>query len=500
MNWLLLVVVALPLLGSGLLLAIPDRPMLARPLGISVASVDLILVLTLLAAKPWQTATAALSLNIPWVPSLAIQLRWQLDGLSLPLLLLTAALGLVGHILLPTNPGIREHPAPRNLVAALLAVQAGATAAFLAADLIVFFIAFEMVLIPMWAIIRWWGAPHAAEPAARRFIVFTALGSGLLLAGMLTLSSAAQSTDIGYLAQLHGSTVSRETQILAAGLMLAGLAMKIPLWPVHTWLPLAHSAAPTVGSILLAGVLLKLGSYGVVRLVVSLVPQGFGFWAPGLAALAIIAIFWGAYRCLTLRDLKLIVAYSSISHMGFITLGIASGTAVGLQGALFGNVAHGLITTLLFVVAGGLKDRKLGTFEALAGLRERAPRLGGLLAFGTFAGLGLPGLAGFWGEFMVIYGTWQGRPEGRLGWQVAALLALLATALTAGYGIRLLRHCWHGESDGTVPVHDARRSEWVVGVALVGLIAALGLWPGLLLSITELSVKRLTMLLGTGVI
>ncbi len=501
MNWLLPALVALPLLVAGGLLVIADRPTLARPVGILTASVELILALLLLAARPWETATAALSLAIPWVPSLGIFLRWQLDGLSYPLLLLTAVLGLIVQLLLPTNPGIREHPAPRNLVAALLVVQSGASAVFLAADLILFFIAFELILIPMWAIIRWWGNPDKSGSAASRFIVFTAIGSGLMLAGMLTLSAAAESTDIIYLAQLHGSGLSRETQILAAGLILAGLAVKIPLWPLHTWLPLAHSAAPTVGSILLAGVLLKLGSYGLVRLVLSLVPQGFGFWAPLLAGLAVTAIFWGGFRCLGLRDLKLIIAYSSVSHMGFVTLGMASGTVIGLQGALFGNVAHGLITALLFVVAGGLKDRQLGDFRSLSGLRERAPRLGGLLAFGCFASLGLPGLVGFWGEFMVIYGAWQGRPQARLGWQLAAIMALLGTAVAAGYCIRVLRHCWHGDRDPkAVLVQDARASEWGIGLALVAAILILGLWPGLLLSLTQLASERLTLILSTGVI
>jgi NADH:ubiquinone oxidoreductase subunit 4 (subunit M) len=210
--------------------------------------------------------------------------------------------------------------------------------------------------------------------------------------------------------------------------------------------------------VLLAGVLLKMGSYGMVRFVVPVVPEGFARVAPVLGALGVVGIFWAGLACLVERDFKRLVAFSSVAHMGFVALGIASGTPQGLQGALFANVAHGVITSLLFVVAGGLKERygdadlRALLLGAGGGLRDRSPRFGGMLAVGCIAGLGLPGLAGFWGEFLAVYGAWQADPVAtgapRAFWRALAALAVVGTVLAAAYLLRVLRLLWHGEVEG----------------------------------------------------
>ncbi len=481
------------------LLALPCPAALARPLGLLTSGLGLVLAGLTLLARPWQTPAAVLSSDLPWIPSLGVSFHWQLDSLSAPLVLLTAVLSFLAQLLIPGAP--RTGRRDRSLVAALLVVQSGALAAFLAADLILFFLAFEMVLIPMWLIIRYWGAPEQRIAAATRFVLYTAFGSVCLLAGILMLGTAAGTTDLGQLTAQHGQNLDYPTQVLAAALLLLGLAVKVPVWPLHTWLPAAHTAAPTVGSVLLAGVLLKLGSYGMVRLVLPIVPMGFARVAPYLAALAVISIIWGGLLCLRQQDLKSLVAYSSIAHLGFVTLGIASGTAVGLQGALFANIAHGILSALLFVVAGALKDRGLSTFAELSGLRQRAPRLGGLLAFAAIASLGLPGLAGFWGEFLVLFGAWQGRPGSGWRWQVAAGIALLGTALAAGYLLRMLRHCWHGSvPEQAAEVPPLQRREWAAALVLVVGTLVLGLVPALLLRITEPGVHFLLLSLGGAAI
>ncbi len=298
--------------------------------------------------------------------------------------------------------------------------------------------------------------------------------------------------------------------VTAAALMVVGLMVKVPVWPLHTWLPPAHTVAPTAGSVLLAGVLLKLGTYGLVRLVVPVVPQGFSPVAPYLAGFGVVGILWGGLACLVERDLKRLVAYSSVAHMGFVAVGIASGSPQGLQGALFANVAHGLVTGLLFLVAGALKERSGGSGLAAIGpaLRERRPRLGWLLAFGCVAGLGLPGLAGFWGELLAAYGAWSPAPDRPLGlMRVVAVLTVAGTALAAAYLLRVLYRIWHGDAvevqrargaddldSGGLRV-DATPVELLVTTPLVVATTALGVLPWLLLDVTEPAVRQV---LGLG--
>ena len=491
MSALLGLVVGLPLAAAVLLLVVgrrlPDR--LAAVAATVVAAVTLELAAwAVWEARPWERSEPGLELDVPWVPALGVSLHLGLDGVSAPLLLLTALLGL-----LVTAYTVVVVPPPGrvpSLLACLLAVEGGAAATFLALDVVVFFIAFETVLVPMWFLVAVWGDdrdPGARRDAAYRFVLYTALGSALMLLGILLVALRAGTTDLVALAALGGQRLDAGTQVAAAVLLLAGLAVKVPAWPVHTWLPPAHTIAPTVGSVLLAGVLLKMGTYGMVRVAVPVVPDGVARLAPALAAVGVVGILWGGLACLVERDLKRLVAFSSVAHMGFVLVGIASGTPQGLQGALFANVAHGVVASLLFLVVGGIKDRHHSADLAAigAGLRDRAPRLGWLLALGAVAGFGLPGLAAFWGELLAVWGAWDAGHVLGAGGRWVAVLAAAGAALAAAYLLRVLRLVWHGPGEAGPAVPDATPVELAVTAPLVVTLIVLGLLPWLLLSVTE---------------
>jgi NADH-quinone oxidoreductase subunit M len=430
-----------------------------------------------------------------WLPSLGVRWQFSVDGISAPLLILTAALGIAVVV------QARSHPphggSSTTFYGCLLLVEFGALATFLSRDAVVFFVSFEVVLIPMWVLISRYGDSHdlpARADASGRFVLYTVLGSTLMLVGILALVHSAGTANLDELAKLRGAGMDRSTQMVIAALLLVGLGIKVPLWPFHTWLPPAHTIAPTAGSVLLAAILLKMGTYGIVRLVIAPLPIGFGALAPVFATAGVIGILWGGLACLVENDLKRLIAYSSVAHMGFVVLGLSSGTTVGLQAALFANIAHGVVSALLFFLVGGLKERwgSADLATARAALREVSPRLGLALIVGFAATLGLPGLVGFWGEFLAMYSSWSpaaDRPEGFM--RVLAVLAVTGTALAAGYSLRVLRLIWSG--DRTTPAHaDARGAEWSVLAALVAGVLVLGVAPGIVLNTTIRDVAVIT--------
>jgi len=353
-------------------------------LGASV--VTLVLVLLVAWLRP--------DVNSRWVPALGLRWHFAVDGITIPLILLTAALtvGVVLHSRgREPGGGVEGGGSASTYYACLLLIEFAALATFLTRDAIAFFIAFELVLIPMWILISRFGDEHVSDAvradASNRFVFFTVLGSTLMLLGILVLVTTSGTSDLTVLAARHGAGTTQSTQVLVAALLVTGLGIKVPLWPAHTWLPPAHTVAPTAGSVLLAAVLLKMGTYGIIRVALPTVPQGFATVSPYLAACGAVGIIWGGLACLVERDLKRLVAYSSVAHMGFVALGLASGTQTGLQAALFANIAHGLVSALLFVVVGGLKERwgsaDLGV--ARTALRETSPRMGCALVIGAGA-------------------------------------------------------------------------------------------------------------------
>ncbi len=371
MNAVLAALILLPLLGSALTLApglFGREPEAAgrRALwfGAVVTGLDLVLAIVLgVGFDRGHSARMQAVTDIAWIPAIGVRLHLGVDGISLPLLLLTALLTFLCAVYslrrLPDGPGT---PSPRAYTGLLLLLETGMLGTFAVLDLILFFLAFEVVLIPMYFLIARWGGANRG-PAATRFILYTLLGSAIMLLGLLLLGLKSGTFDMTVLAHRHGVGLSHSTQVLVVLAIGLGLAVKAPMWPFHSWLPDAHTAAPTTGSVLLAGVLLKMGTYGFVRVLLPSTPEGMVTLAPYLAAFAVVGILYGSLACLALvrpgagGDLKRLIAYSSVGHMGFVLLGIATLTATGVNGALFANVAHGLVTGLLFFLVGAVKDR-----------------------------------------------------------------------------------------------------------------------------------------------
>ncbi|MFF2650886.1 NuoM family protein [Streptomyces sp. NPDC058045] len=520
MQYLLVFTVLAPLLGAaaallpappGLRGRDPDQAVLRH--GVTVTGVVLAAVILLaLGFDHDRPATMQASTDLSWIAALDIRIHLGIDGISLPLLVLTALLtflcALYSYFKLP------EGPSPKAFVALLLLLECGTLASFAVLDLVLFFLAFETVLIPMYFLIANWGGA-GRQAAAWRFILYTLLGSVVMLLGLLLIGLRAGTFDMVALATDNGRSLSTSVQVIAVLAVGLGLAVKAPMWPLHSWLPDAHTAAPTVGSVLLAGVLLKMGTYGFVRILLPATPDGMHTFAPYLGAFAVTGIVYGSLACLALArrgargDLKRLIAYSSVGHMGFVLLGIATLSPTGVNGALFANIAHGLITGLLFFLVGALKDRTgttdLDTLAQQTGaaLYGRAPRLGGLIAFAAVASLGLPGLAGFWGEMLTMFGAFRPAHDlSRPAFLTFMSVAAFGTLLTAGYLLVVVRRVCMGAlhpeaGTGTpdpqprAPLPDVHGYEFAAWTPLVVLTVLAGLWPAALLGLTDPAVQQL---------
>ncbi|MGW4252315.1 NADH-quinone oxidoreductase subunit M [Streptomyces californicus] len=463
MQFLLAFIVVGPLLGAvaallpappGLKGRNPDQAVLRH--GVTVTGAVLIAAIVLAVGFDHDhPATMQATTDISWIPALDVRIHLGIDGISLPLLVLTALLTFLCALYSYFKPP--AGPSPKAFVALVLVLESGTLATFAVLDLLLFFLAFEMVLIPMYFLINRWGGDQR-QAAAWKFILYTLLGSVVMLLGLLLVGLKSGTFDMVALATDNGRGLTTSVQVIAVLAIGIGLAVKTPMWPLHSWLPDAHTAAPTVGSVLLAGVLLKMGTYGFVRILLPAAPDGMRTFAPYLAAFAVVGIVYGSLACLALArtgakgDLKRLIAYSSVGHMGFVLLGIATMTPTGVNGALFANIAHGLITGLLFFLVGAVKDR-YGTadLDTLAGatgaaLYGRAPRLGALLAFAAVGSLGLPGLAGFWGEMLTLFGAYS-PAEGlsRPAFRTFMAIGAFGTLLTAAYMLIVVRRVCMGE-------------------------------------------------------
>ncbi|GHG10672.1 NADH-quinone oxidoreductase subunit M [Streptomyces zaomyceticus] len=511
MQFLLVAIVAGPLLGAaaallpappGLKGKSPDQAVLRH--GVVVTGVILLAAIVLaLGFDHDRPSRMQATTDVSWIRALDVRIHLGVDGISLPLLVLTALLSflcaLYSYFKMPAGPS------PKAFVALLLVLESGTLATFAVLDLILFFLAFETVLIPMYFLIARWGG-EGRQAAAWKFILYTLLGSVVMLLGLLLVGVKAGTFDMVALAADNGRGLTTSVQVIAVLAIGLGLAVKTPMWPLHSWLPDAHTAAPTVGSVLLAGVLLKMGTYGFVRILLPVAPDGMRTFAPYLAAFAVAGIIYGSLACLALvrpgskGDLKRLIAYSSVGHMGFVLLGIATMTPTGVNGALFANVAHGLVTGLLFFLVGAVKDR-YGTadLDTLAGatgaaLYGRAPRLGALLAFAAVASLGLPGLAGFWGEMLALFGAFE-PAEGlsRPAFLTFMAIGAFGTLLTAAYLLLVVRRvCMGGPRPaGETPIADVQGYEFAAWTPLVALTVLAGLWPAVLLGLTDPAVQKL---------
>ncbi|MSZ30075.1 MAG: NADH-quinone oxidoreductase subunit M, partial [Actinobacteria bacterium] len=384
---------------------------------------------------------------------------------------------------------------PKAFLALILILEVGMNGTFVAQDLILFFIFFEVVLLPMFFMIGVWGGPNR-EYASIKFFLFTLFGSALMLLSFLALYFKLDTFQIPELARLHGAGIAHGTQVLIFAGLFLGFAIKVPMFPFHTWLPDAHTEAPTVGSVILAAVLLKLGTFGFIRIALPILPSGAQTWAPWIGLLAVIGIIYGALACLAQTDMKRVIAFSSVSHMGFVMLGIATLTTFGINAAIFGMVAHGLITGLLFFVAGSVQHNyHTREMSRLGGLLQQAPRMGWILGFAVMASLGLPGLAGFWGEFPAIlsaYSPAAGLSEGLFrGFMV---VAAIGTVLSAGYLLWMYQRVAFGvpkDEFAEAHIHDVGPAEWMAWTPLILLTLALGIYPQIIFGVTDRAVTRI---------
>lgn len=480
-------IVFLPLLGVVLCAALPkSRSDLAKWVALAVTSVDLVLAAVMLVrfdtAGGMQFVT-----DMAWIPQAGIRYTMGVDGISAPLVALSALLTLLAVV---ASWKIDRKPA--FYFAMLLLLQVGMNGVFAALDFVLFYVFWELVLVPMYFLIAQWGGPRR-EYAAIKFFLYTLLGSVFMLVGMVVLRLELGTFSFTELAKL-GPTLPADLQWWLFAAFFLGFAVKVPVFPLHTWLPDAHVEAPTAGSVLLAGVMLKMGTYGFLRVSLPVLPDGFSEWQFAIAVIAVISIVYGAAVSFAQKDVKKLVAYSSVSHMGFAMLGIAAGTAAGLNGAMAVNISHGLTTGMLFLMIGMIYDRThTRQIAELSGLAAQVPVIAGLMAFASFASMGLPGLSGFVGEFLSLLGAWTSTAFGP--WIV--IVAAMGVLFGAAYILWMLQRVVMGTPSEIVSGQpDISSRELVTVVPLIVLIVVMGIYWGALLRFTDPAMTALAKLVG----
>ena len=494
-NWALTVGTFLPLVGVLIMLFIPKaEEALIKSVAIATAIATLAVGIYTMTQFDFGNAGAMQFVaQHDWISVSKSSYYIGIDGISLPLYLLSMIITVLvmiyswDHVPSPGNP--------KAFFILMLILQTGMAGTFIARDLILFFVFFELVLLPMYFMIGVWGGENR-QYASLKFFLYTMFGSALMLVAFLALffKTGAESFAIPFLIE-HGVSISRTTQIWIFAGMFVGFAVKVPMFPFHTWLPDAHTQAPTQGSVILAAVLLKLGTYGFVRIAIPVLPEAAKAWAPYIGGLAVIGIIYGSLGCLAQTDMKRLIAFSSVAHMGFVMLGISTLTSFGMNAAMFGMVAHGLITGMLFFVAGSVKER-YHTLEIkrISGMLLQMPKLGWIFGFCAMASLGLPGLAGFWGEFPAILSAYH--PAAGLSvnvFRAYMVIAAIGTVFAAGYLLWLFQRIAFGEPTAEFAaghghdedIHDVNKFEWIAWTPLLIAIVVFGVYPQLMFKVLD---------------
>ena len=490
-NWpILSIVTFLPLAGVLFLLLIKgDEKALAqnsRFVAMWVSGFTFLVSLPLLIGFDSSVTGYQFEEKAVWLAGTGIGYHMGVDGISMPFVLLSTLLTPLS--ILASWRAITHRV--REYMIAFLVLETMMVGMFVSLDMLMFYLFFEAVLIPMFLIIGIWGGPRRVY-AAFKFFLYTLLGSVLMLVCMLTMYIDAGTTDIPALTA-HQFAESMQTWLFLG--FLASFAVKVPMWPVHTWLPDAHVEAPTAGSMILAGVLLKMGGYGFLRFSLPMFPLASEFFAPLIFTLSIIAVIYTSLVALAQSDMKKMIAYSSVAHMGFVTIGIFTFTEQGIAGAMFQMISHGLVSAALFFCVGVVYDRlHTREIDAYGGVAKVMPRYAVFFMFMMLASVGLPGTSGFVGEMLVLVGAWKAAP-----W--VAVFAATGLVLGACYMLWLYRRVVFGKAEKSevleMPPLDSR--EIAIFVPLSLLVLWFGVYPSTLLDIMDASVSTLLSQLNSG--
>ena len=485
---LLTLVIALPLIGALVVLLVPNRDeqgaRLIRQLGLVVSLA--VFALTLLVWARFDAGSAEFQLveSAPWIPAFGITYHVGVDGISLLLVVLTGFLTPIS--LLSSWESVEKKT--KEFTFFVLALEAAMIGVFLSLDLFLFYVFWDAMLIPMYFLIGIWGYDRRIY-AALKFMLYTMAGSVLMLVAILGLgwlhSEATGSYSFDY-AEFLALKIAPATQFWFFLAFALAFAIKVPLFPFHTWLPDAHVEAPTAGSVILAGVLLKMGTYGLIRFAFPLFPDAAAYFAPYLAGLAVIGIIYGALVAMVQPDMKKLVAYSSVSHLGFVVLGICAMNPNGLQGAVYQMIAHGVSTGGLFLVVGMLSDRRhTRLISEYGGLKSVVPRLSAVFLVITLSSIGLPSLNGFIGEFLVLLGTFLWQPR-------FAVFAATGVILSAVYMLWMVQRVYYGEvtNPKNEKLSDLSPREWAVIAPVLAMAIFMGLAPNVFLHPTAASIDK----------
>ncbi|MEH2053454.1 NADH-quinone oxidoreductase subunit M [Nostoc sp.] len=475
---MLSVLILVPLIGAALIGFSPSGISGKFARGVALVFAMIAFLWTILLAIQFHPGeiTQQFAESIPWIDALGLNYNLGIDGLSLPLLVLN---GLLTAIAIYSSDESLQRP--KFYYSLILLLSAGVTGAFLAQDLLLFFLFYELELIPLYLLIAIWGGAKRGY-AATKFLIYTAVSGILILASFLGMVWLSGSSNFA-LATLNATTLPLATQLLLLAGILIGFGIKIPLVPFHTWLPDAHVEASTPISVLLAGVLLKLGTYGLLRFGMNLLPEAWAYLAPWLATWAVVSVLYGSSCAIAQTDMKKMVAYSSIGHMGYVLLAAAAATPLSVLGAVMQMISHGLISAMLFLLVGVVYkkagSRDLEVIQGLLNPERGMPVIGSLMIVGVMASAGIPGMLGFISEFIVYRGSFPVFP-------VQTLLCMLGTGLTAVYFLILVNRAFFGRLSAQVT--NLPRVYWsdrIPAVILAVLIVIFGIQPAWLVRWTE---------------
>jgi NAD(P)H-quinone oxidoreductase subunit 4 len=464
-------IIWLPVLGSILIGILPN---FSRSIALIISGLSLLVTLAIACVFNYQDTSLQFVEHLTWIEPLGLDYHLGVDGLSLPMIILNALL-----VVLSVQATSKDVDRPRLFHALLLLVSAAVTGAFLAQNLLLFFLFYELELIPLYLLIAIWGGEKRGY-AATKFLIYQALSGMILLAGFLSWAWFAKAGNFDYQA-LAATHLSTNLQLLFLCIILLGFGIKMPLVPFHTWLPDAYVEASTPVSMLLGGIISKLGAYGLLRFAFGLFPDAWVIVAPWLAVIAVVTAVYGSLVAIAQTDIKKTIAYSSVAHLSYVLLATAAGNSLSVLGAVCQMVAHGLILALLFNLV-GIIEAKTGTrdINQLKGLlnpKRGLPFTGAMLILATMASAGIPGMVGFIGEFLSFQGSYKAFP-------LATLICIASTGLTSVYFVIIINRNLFGKLENTLTylpiVHNYER---IPAIILTTLIIILGIQPNILISL-----------------